>query len=119
VAQKYWEFLNHVYNTNHLWASNIMAVNLDEWNSLTDEQRATIEEIAAEMEPEFWAVSEGEHGKRMEELKANGMTVDAPSADMVDAMKTATAELTDTYAEEVAGAADAIAAYREATGREM
>lgn len=28
VAQQYWEFLNHTYNTNHLWASNVMAVNL-------------------------------------------------------------------------------------------
>ena len=26
VAQKYWEFLNHTYTTNHLWASNAMAV---------------------------------------------------------------------------------------------
>ncbi|MEM8854982.1 MAG: TRAP transporter substrate-binding protein [Pseudomonadota bacterium] len=117
VAQKYWEFLNHVYNTNHLWASNIMAVNMDEWNALSEEDRATIERIAAEMEPDFWAVSEGEHGKRMEELKAEGMTVDAPSAETVAAMKEATADMADTYAQDTAGAADALAAYRAATGR--
>lgn len=117
VAQKYWEFLNHVYNTNHLWASNIMAVNMDEWSGLTDEQRAAIEEVAARMEPEFWAVSEGEHEKRMEELTAQGMTVEAPSDAMVAAMKEATADMADSYAEATPGAAEALEAYRAATGR--
>ena len=60
VSQKYWEFLNHTYNTNHLWASNIMTVNLDSWNELTAEQQSAIEELATTMEPEFWAVSEAE-----------------------------------------------------------
>ena len=117
VAQKYWEFLNHVYNTNHLWASNVLAVNMDEWNALDEEQRATIERIAAEMEPEFWAVSEGEHDTRMQELMDQGMTVEAPSAEMVAAMKEATADMADAYAGATPGAPEALDGYRAATGR--
>jgi len=101
AAQKYWEFLNHTYNTNHLWASNIMSVNLDAWNELTPEQQATIEDLAAKMEPDFWAVSEAEHGKRMQQLKDNGMTVQAPSADMLQSMQAATADMADEFAKRV------------------
>ncbi len=117
VAQKYWEFLNHTYNTNHLWASNIMAVNLEAWNELTDEERAAIEAVAAELEPTFWTVSEGEHEKRMAELEEQGMTVEKPAPELIAAMKEATADLADQYAEGVPGAGDAIAQYRTTTGR--
>ena len=116
VAQKYWEFLNHVYNTNHLWASNVLVMNLDTWNELTPEQQATIERIAAEMEPQFWAVSEGEHGKRMEELKAQGMTVEVPSDEILAAMREATKDMGPAFTARVPGSAEIIEAYREKVG---
>lgn len=113
VSQKYWEFLSHTYNTNHLWASNIMSVSLDAWSELTAEQQAAIEELAARMEPKFWAVSEAEHAKRMQELIVNGMTVGAPSAEMLQSMKEATADMADEFAERVGPeAAEAIAAFK-------
>jgi len=116
AAQKYWEFLNHAYNTNHLWASNALAVNLDEWNDLTDEQRATIERIAAEMEPGFWEISEGEHATRMAQLKENGMTVEAPSDDLAAAMRDATKDMAGEFAERVEGAGPIIEQFRQNTG---
>ncbi len=84
AAQKYWEFLKHTYNTNHLWASNLMVINLGAWNKLSPENRAAIEKLAKEMEPEFWKVSEGEHAQRMAQLKQNGMTVDPASKELLD-----------------------------------
>ncbi len=113
VAQKYWEFLNHTYNTNHLWASNIMSVNLDAWNELSAEQQAAIEAVAAEMEPQFWAVSEGEHQKRMEELMANGMTVEPASPEMLEGLRAATADMADEFVARVGPeAANAIEQYQ-------
>jgi len=113
ASQKYWEFLNHTYNTNHLWASNIMSVNMDAWNELTAEQQSTIEALAKKMEPEFWAVSEGEHTKRMAQLKENGMTVDPASPEMLAKMREATADMADDFAKRVGpGAADAIAKFK-------
>ena len=113
VSQKYWEFLNHTYNTNHLWASNIMTVNLDAWNELSDEHKAAIEALAKKMEPEFWEVSEGEHTKRMAQLQENGMTVSPASADMLAKMREATADMADGFADRVGPeAAKAIADFK-------
>ena len=116
VAQKYWEFLNHTYNTNHLWASNALVVGLDYWNELTPEQQETIERVAAEMEPGFWEVSEGEHAKRMAQLEENGMTVQAPSPELAAAMREATAEMAGDFADRVPGAGDVIESFEARTG---
>lgn len=116
AAQKYWEFLNHTYNTNHLWASNAMAVNLEMWNELSEEQRATIEALAAEMEPGFWAISEAEHAKRMQQLMDNGMTVSAPSPALAGAMRSETADMAAEFAERVPGSGEIIEQFIQATG---
>jgi TRAP-type C4-dicarboxylate transport system substrate-binding protein len=116
AAQKYWEFLNHTYTTNHLWASNAMAVNLDVWNELTAEQQAAIEGIAAEMEPEFWTISESEHTKRMQQLQDEGMTVSAPSPELADAMRTQTTDMAAEFAERVEGSGAIIDEFKAAIG---
>lgn len=116
VAQKYWEFLNHTYNTNHLWASNAFVVNLDEWNGLNDAQRATIERIAAEMEPAFWAISEAEHAKRMQQLTDNGMTVSTPSPELAKAMREQTADMAEEFTAGVEGSGEIIEKFLKETG---
>lgn len=93
VAQKYWEFLNHVYNTNHLWASNAVTVNLDSWGDISEKNQKIILDLAGEMEPGFWAISEGEHATRMATLMSNGMTVDAPSDELATMMRDATEDM--------------------------
>ncbi|WP_226577639.1 TRAP transporter substrate-binding protein [Acuticoccus sediminis] len=97
AAQKYWEFLKYIYNTNHQWASNVMVVNLDYWNELTPEQQETMERIAKEMEPEFWAISEAEHGKRMEQLTSEGMVIEPLSDELKAKMIEVTADMADEY----------------------
>jgi len=98
VAQKYWEFLKHTYTTNHLWASNLMVVGERTWNRISAADRAAIEKIAAEREPEYWKISMAEHVTRMGQLKANGMTVDAPSKAMLDEMRRVTRPMWDDFA---------------------
>jgi TRAP-type transport system periplasmic protein len=117
VAQKYWEFLKFAYNTNHLWASNIMAVNLDAWKKLKPEHQQAIEQAARRMEPGFWEISKGEHTKRMTELERNGMKVEPASADLLAAMKRVTRPIVDNYVKSNAEAGKLIAAYREKIGK--
>lgn len=112
VAQTYWEFLNHTYTTNHLWASNVMAVNMESWEELSEEHRQIILDLAAEMEPGFWEVSEAEHAVRMEELVENGMTVSAPSPELIATMQAATADMADEFAAAVPEAGPVIEAFR-------
>jgi len=112
VAQNYWEFLNHTYTTNHLWASNVMAVNMEAWEELSADHRQVIRDLAREMEPGFWDISAAEHETRMAQLIENGMTVSAPSADLIGQMKAATADMADEFGAAVPDAAPVIAAFR-------
>lgn len=118
VAQKYWEFMKHAYNTNHLWASNFMAIGMAAWNKLPAEQRAILEKTAKDMEPGFWQVSQAEHATRMEELRRNGMTIEPASKELLDRMRTVTRPMWDDFVK-TAGAdgAKALAAYRAKTGK--
>lgn len=117
VAQRYWEFLKHTYTTNHLWASNLMVVNLESWRRLPVATRTQIQDIAKRLEPEFWNVSKGEHTTRMTELRSHGMTVDEPTPALVQAMRTATATMTDEFIRANAAAAPIIEEFRRRVGR--
>ncbi len=118
VAQKYWDFMKYGYQTNHIWASNVMAINMDTWKKLTPQQQSTIERIAREMEPQFWENSKQDHQKKAAELKANGMTLaDAPKA-MIDEMVSRTKPLWEEYAKPMGDEATAaLAAYRKEIGK--
>ena len=117
VAQRYWEFLRHTYVTNHLWASNLMVVNLESWRRLPAATRTTIQELARRLEPEFWNVSRGEHDTRMAELRQNGMTVEEPTPALVAAMRAATATMAEDFARANPAAAPVLAEFRRRVGR--
>ena len=119
VSQKYWEFLKHTYNTNHLWASNMMVIGSGTWNKLSPENRTAIERLAREMEPEFWKVSQAEHTTRMDELRKNGMTVEPASAELLARMRTVTRPMWDEFAKaNGAEGAKILADYRARTGKQ-
>ncbi|MBL8385228.1 MAG: TRAP transporter substrate-binding protein [Burkholderiales bacterium] len=119
VSQKYWEFLKHTYNTNHLWASNMMVIGAGTWNKLSAEHRGAIERLAKEMEPEFWKVSQGEHATRMAELRKNGMTVEPASPELLARMRAVTRPMWDDFAKNVgAEGAKILADYRAKTGKQ-
>lgn len=75
VDGKFWEFLDYIYPTNHTWGSNAVTINLDTWNSLSEEDRGAIEKVAAELEPDFWEVSRQGDLDSIETMKENGMTL--------------------------------------------
>ena len=77
VAQKYWDFLTYTVRTNHNWACNMMVINQSAWEKLSVADRAIIEQIARDLEPEFWAVSERDDKAMLARLEAEGMTTHA------------------------------------------
>jgi TRAP-type C4-dicarboxylate transport system substrate-binding protein len=118
AAQKYWEFLKHTYNTNHLWASNLMVINLGAWNKLSPDNRAAIERLARDMEPGFWEVSKAEHVQRMAQLKQNGMTVEPASKELLDRMRAVTRPMWDEFGKNAGPeGAKILADYRAKTGK--
>ena len=86
VAQKYWDFMKYGYETNHIWASNVMTINMDTWKKLTPAQQATIERVAREMEPQFWETSKRDHRMKVAELASKGMTIAPMPKAVVDEM---------------------------------
>lgn len=87
VDGRFWEFLKYVYLVNGTGLSHIVTINLDSWNRIAPEDQARIEAIAAELQPEFWALSSAQGTDALKILEENGMTVvsypEAMRADML------------------------------------
>jgi TRAP-type C4-dicarboxylate transport system substrate-binding protein len=79
VDGKFWEFMKFFNKTD--WANpiEVVSVNLDAWNKLTPEQRAAIEKVAAEMEPELWAKTEALDAELAALIQKNGITLSNPT----------------------------------------
>ena len=111
VDGKFWEFLKYVYPTNHVWSSQIVTVNLDEWKKLKPEQRQAIEETAKRLEPEFWAASVKADADSLARLKEGGMeVVEIPPAMMAE-FRARSAPLLDAFLKRVPSAEKAVRAY--------
>ena len=111
VDGKFWEFLKYVYPTNHVWSSQIVTVNLDEWKKLKAEQRQAIEETAKRLEPEFWAASVKADAESLARLKEGGMeVVEIPPAMMAE-FRARSAPLLDAFLKRVPAAEKAVRAY--------
>ena len=95
VDGKFWEFLTHMYPTSHVWSSNMVSVNLDAWNALTDGQRAAIEAAARMLEPVFWQVSRAEDAAKSRILTERGVAMAEVPASMLADMQAATAPMLD------------------------
>ena len=95
-----------------------MVIGARTWDKLPPADRASIEKLAAEMEPEFWKVSMAEHTTRMKQLTDNGMTVEAAPPQMIDRMRAVTRPMWDDFSKRNGPeAAKALDAYLSATGR--
>ena len=118
VAQKYWDFMKYAYETNHIWASNVMTINLDTWKKLTPEQQQTITRIAHEMEPQFWENSKRDHEQKVAELVKHGMQVQPMPPEALAEMRRRTIPLWEQYAKPMGDdAMKALAEYRKAIGK--
>lgn len=118
VAQKYWDFMKYAYETNHIWASNVMTINLDTWKKLTPEQQQTITRIAHEMEPQFWENSKRDHELKVAELVKHGMQVQPMPPEALAEMRKRTIPLWEQYAKPMGDdAMKALAEYRKAIGK--
>ena len=118
AAQKYWEFLSYVYPTNHLWASNMMTVNLDAWNSISAEHQQAIAALAQEMEPQFWEVSKADHAAKLKVLTENGMTHNTPAPALIAGMRAKARPMWDEFAQRLPEAKEVLEEFLQKTGKQ-
>lgn len=108
--------LEYIYPTNHTWGSNAVTINLDKWNSLSEDDRAAIEKVATELEPKFWDVSRQGDLDSIAIMTENGMQLvemsDALKAEISTRAETVQAEFFD----RVPDAKAIVDAYRGAAG---
>ncbi len=114
VDGKFWEFLQYIYPTNHTWGSNMVTINLDTWNGLSDAQRAAIEDTARRLEPEFWEVSRQGDLDSLQRMVEQGMTVVEISPDLREAMVERAAALQAEFVTRVPAAAPIVDAFKAA-----
>lgn len=112
---KLYQFTTHFNPLNWSMSPDAVTVNMDAWNALTDEERATIQGLADTMEADFWAASASEDAMQTAVLVENGMNVsmadESLNARMAEAGKAMWAEfyeivpeaqaVVETYAEQL------------------
>lgn len=120
AAQGYWEFLPYIYRTNHLWLSNIMSVSLESWNKLDAETQTRIENLAHNMEQDFWQVAADDDQKKLKILIKNGIEVIEINKDLLNDMQSASRPMWQAYMDRVDDETRAILeAFLKATGKEL
>ena len=117
VDGKFWEFMKYVYRTNHIWASNFIAINLEAWNAISPANQEIMLGLAAEYEPQFWDASTNLGNAALQTLVDNGMEiVDMPDG-MLEEMQARTQPAIDRYVEEVPEAGPMIEGFLKEVGR--
>lgn len=118
VDGKFWEFLKYMYPTSHVWSSNVVAVNLDAWNALSETHRAAIEAAAQTLQPVFWQVSKSEDNAKSAILNENGVEIGDVTPELIGKMQEMTQPMQGNYIQEVgATAKDIIEGYLSDVGR--
>lgn len=113
VSSQAWDYTTHYIDTQAWLPKNMVFVNTEALNALSEEHRAAVLAAAAAAETRGWEMSMAETTKQIAALEAAGMTIMQPS----DALATRLNEVGATMVDEwLAGAGDAgaaiIAAYR-------
>lgn len=117
VDGKFWEFMKYVYRTNHIWASNFIAINLDSWNAISPANQEIMLGLATEYEPQFWDASTNLGNAALQTLVDNGMEIVDMPAGMLEEMQARTRPAIDRYIEEVPEAAPMIEGFLKEVGR--
>lgn len=117
VDGKFWEFLKYIYPTNHTWSSNMVTINLDSWNALSEKDRAAIEKVAADMEPGFWQVSADADKKSIATMEEHGMELVTIPAEMMQGIRERAAPLQEEFLKRVPEAQPIVEEYLKSVGR--
>ncbi len=94
--RKVWEHLTHFYDTQAWLPRNTVFVNKDAWDGLSDANKDCLKSAAADARAKGTAKAIELTGWYLEQLAANGMTVQPPS----DSLAAELAEMGSTMAEE-------------------
>ena len=111
---KAWETLSHFYDVQAWIPKNATMVNKAAFNALDKATQDAILKAAAAAEERGWKMWEEKSGWYLEQLKAKGMKVQAPSAELSAGFKKAGEQLTADWLKKAGAAGQGIVdAYRK------
>ncbi|MFZ7102138.1 MAG: TRAP transporter substrate-binding protein [Peptococcaceae bacterium] len=84
VDAKFWEVLNYYAPVNVTMATDLITVNLKEFNKLDQETQDLLIELGKEMEDEMWADVEQLDQEKEAECNTNGIETITPSKEFLD-----------------------------------
>ncbi len=72
---KFWEHLSHFAALNYSMSLNMTHVNKDEWDALSDDERAALQTAAAAASDAAWGALASRVSENYADMEANGITV--------------------------------------------
>lgn len=115
VSSQAWDYTDVYVDVNAWLPKNVVFVNTEALNALSEENRTALLDAAAAAETRGWEMSEAETATQIATLESNGMTVVQPSDALADALAAAGEQMTAAWLELAGDAgAEIIAAYEAA-----
>jgi len=111
VDGKFWEFLKFYHATNHAWSSQIVTINNDTWKKISPANQKAIVELAAKLEPEFWASSLQADKDSTKRLTEGGMQLVVVPEPMMAELRKRTAPMITDFMKRVPASEKPIKAY--------
>jgi TRAP-type C4-dicarboxylate transport system substrate-binding protein len=114
VDGQFWDFMGFCHLVN--WQSNfdMVTVNLNSWKKLSPAQQKAVEDVAKQLEPEFWKAAEQEDADKLKLMADKGMKM-IPSNDALRTFMISKAVPNwDAFAAKVPGAREILEKYRAA-----
>ena len=84
---KTYEHIKNWYDTQAWLPKNAIIVNKKAWDALGKDEQAAVAKAAADAETRGWKLSEDKNGWYLDQLRAKGMTIHKPSAQLTADLK--------------------------------
>ena len=110
VSSRAWEFLTHYYHTRAWLPKNVVVVNTKAFRSLTKKDQDAVLAAAGAAEQRGWAMSRDETDEKLVLLKANGLNVRNPSAELTAGLQEFGRIMAEEWAAQAGAEASAIVA---------
>ncbi len=113
VSSQAWDYTSVYIDTQAWLPKNVVFVNTDAFNALSDDEKAAVMAAAATAETRGWEMSKAETETQIKALADNGMTVVQPSEALAASLQQIGATMTDEWLAKAGDAGKAIVdAYR-------
>ena len=97
---KFWEVLSHFKKINYAYPLNMVTINLDYWNALSQKQQDALRKAAEETEQTQWRDSHDRNVASLKAIQEEGIAVSDEDREMSMHMNTAARKIIDEFSAE-------------------